>query len=224
MEQWRQYCQKFLTITKREQYLISLTGIVVIVLLAFNLSLDGGMQEQQRLSKKIKELINKEKNNNQMIELLSSTLKEDVNQEVKGKIEQTKKRLSVTDEELLSLTSELIDPVQMRYALIDLLKMQQGVSLVSLQVQPAVPLVTSVANSKQNEESTKTENIGLFKHQIIIKLSGNYFQLRDYLSQLEEMKWKFFWQDFNYQLKQYPTSELEVRLYSLSTKREFIGV
>ena len=224
MEQWRQYCQKFLTITKREQYLISLTGIVVIVLLAFNLSLDGGMQEQQRLSKKIKELTNKEKNNNQMIELLSSTLKEDVNQEVKGKIEQTKKRLSVTDEELLSLTSELIDPVQMRYALIDLLKMQQGVSLVSLQVLPAVPLVTSVANSKQNEESPKTENIGLFKHQIVIKLSGNYFQLRDYLSQLEAMKWKFFWQDFNYQLKQYPTSELEVRLYSLSTKREFIGV
>jgi len=224
MEQWRQYCQKFLIITKREQYLIALTGIVVITLLAFNLSIDGGLQDRQRLHKQVKELTNKEKNNKQMIELLSSTLEEDINQEVKGKIEQAKKRLSATDEELLSLTSELIDPVQMRYALIELLKMQQGVSLVSLQVQPAVPLVTSVANSNQSEKATKTENIGLFKHQIVIKLSGNYFQLRDYLSQLEEMKWKFFWQDFNYQLKQYPTSELEVRLYSLSTKREFIGV
>jgi len=38
------------------------------------------------------------------------------------------------------------------------------------------------------------------------------------------LSWKFFWQEFNYQLKEYPVSELEIEMYSLSTKREFIGV
>ena len=64
----------------------------------------------------------------------------------------------------------------------------------------------------------------LYRHAIKIKLSGSYFQLRDYLIQLESLSWKFFWQEFNYQLKEYPVSELEIEMYSLSTKREFIGV
>jgi len=48
--------------------------------------------------------------------------------------------------------------------------------------------------------------------------------LQNYLSQLEKLSWKFFWQDFNFKLTEYPKSELEIEMYSLGTKKEFVGV
>ena len=68
------------------------------------------------------------------------------------------------------------------------------------------------------------EQLRLYRHGIKIKLQGQYFQLKDYLMQLENLSWKFFWQEFDYQLKAYPVSQLEIEIYSLSTAQEFIGV
>ncbi len=57
-----------------------------------------------------------------------------------------------------------------------------------------------------------------------IKLTGKYFQLRNYLQQLEQLSWKFFWQDFQFEVKEYPRSEVEITIYSLGLRRECIGV
>ena len=237
MEKWRQYCDKFLSITPREQYLIALTGLVVIVLILFNFSIDGSLTERKKYREQVRDDTTATRSNADSIALFQASLAKDPNKSVNEQISNIEKQLTQVDKELLTLTSDLIDPVQMRFALIDLLKMQKGVSLVSLQVLPPEPLIAqNTANTEDSadgeatqgtestSEETSNEEVGLYKHQMVIKLSGGYFQLRDYLEQLEQMSWKFFWQDFQYQLKEYPTSELEVRLYSLSTKREFIGV
>jgi len=68
------------------------------------------------------------------------------------------------------------------------------------------------------------DDIGLYRHRITLKLSGSFFQLRDYLNQLEQLPWKFFWEKFDYKLIKYPKGELQIEIYSLSLKKEFIGV
>ena len=75
-----------------------------------------------------------------------------------------------------------------------------------------------------SDNQAQTKQLRLYRHGIKIKLQGHYFALRDYLTQLEGLSWTLFWQGFDYQLKAYPESELEVEIYSLSTAREFIGV
>ena len=122
----------------------------------------------------------------------------------------------------------------MRYALIKLLKLQKGVKLLSFEVLPASPVTkTNLGNNHdlaQQDTVTASANqaqekqLRLYRHAIKIKLQGQYFQLKDYLTQLESLSWKFFWQEFDYKLKAYPVSELEVEIYSLSTAQEFIGV
>jgi MSHA biogenesis protein MshJ len=162
--------------------------------------------------------------------LLEDGLSKDPNSELKRQISQYKERLNKADVNLLKLTSDLISPIQMRHALMQLLKTQKGVSLQSFQVVAAEPItlasakpIAKIEGAVADVESNKQEMV-LYRHAIKIKLSGSYFQLRDYLTQLEALSWKFFWQEFNYQLKEYPVSELEIEMYSLSTKREFIGV
>ena len=122
--------------------------------------------------------------------------------------------------------------------------MQKGVKLVSFEVSGAEAMLVpsnnqeNTLNNAQNQQANKpvvkmatlqkppqaVNDIGLYRHRIILKLSGSFFQLRDYLNQLEQLPWKFFWEKFDYKLIKYPKGELQIEIYSLSLKKEFIGV
>jgi MSHA biogenesis protein MshJ len=227
-QQWQSYCEKFLHITPREQYLIAGSGLVAIIFILFSLFVDDKAQQITKLTKENSAILASNKISKSSIELFEQALKKDPNKAINEQIEQYQKKLAAVDSNLLQLTSDLINPVEMRYALMQLLKLQKGVSLQSFQVLVAQPI--NLADTPQKESAIATsptsdvKEIVLYRHAIKIRLQGRYFQLRDYLQQVERLKWKFFWREFNYQVKEYPTSELEIELYSLSTKKEFVGV
>ncbi len=172
---------------------------------------------------------------------MQAALQRDPNEDANNKIAQYEAKLAKIDEKLLSLTSDLISPVQMRYALLDLLKLEKNVSLLSFELLGAEPLLSNIqsqedlaALSPESSTEISTEptldnklpvgGVNLYRHGFKIKLSGSYFDLQSYLSRLEQLSWKFFWQDFNFKVIEYPNSELEIQMYSLGTKKEFVGV
>ena len=232
MAQWQVYSEKFNNITNREQYLIIATGLVGIIFILYSLFLDSPFQRVSQLNKEITQTQQNNRNNINSIAVLEQALSEDPNIALKRELTQYQAKLGEIDQQLLKLTSDLIDPIQMRYALIKLLKLQSGVKLLSFEVLPAQPVTKSKVDDEASgekstlvkSEQTESSQLRLYRHGIKIKLQGKYFQLRKYLAQLEGLSWKFFWQEFNYQLKEYPVSELEVEIYSLSTAQEFIGV
>tara|TARA_R110002012_G_scaffold317730_2_gene534713 strand:+ start:429 stop:1133 length:705 start_codon:yes stop_codon:yes gene_type:complete len=234
MTQWLAYSEKFSNTTPREQYLIIASGLVAIIFILYSLFLDEPFQRIGQLEQQILQTQESNKNNKISIQVLEQALLEDPNRALKEELSQYQARLGEIDQQLLNLTSDLIDPIQMRYALIKLLKLQKGVKLLSFEVLPASPVTkTNLGNNHdlaQQDTVTASANqaqekqLRLYRHAIKIKLQGQYFQLKDYLTQLESLSWKFFWQEFDYKLKAYPVSELEVEIYSLSTAQEFIGV
>jgi len=226
-EQWQAYSDKFLSITPREQYLIILTGLVAIIFIFFTLAIDEHLIANDKLTKQIRSVTLTNKSATTTIEVLEEALTKDPNVVIKKQLQRYHEKMAEVDQDLLALTSGLINPIQMRYALIDLLKLQKGVSLLSFEVIKAQPLtVPATTNTKETEGVTVNDSdaLTLYKHGIKLKIKGNYFQLRDYLIQLEQLEWTFFWQTFDYQLIQYPNSELIIEMYSLSTHKEFIGV
>lgn len=234
MEQWRTYQEKFLTLTPREQYLIIATGFIAIVFGFYSLIVEPNLIASKKANKSITQLTISNKSMVGSIATYKAALKSDPNKPIEKKIAQYEKKLASIDKQLLTLTSELIDPVQMRYALLELLDLQKGVSLVSFELMgvEALSFDASKVENKKAESSTidtqstlqPEESLTLYRHGVKVKLRGSYFHLRDYLSQLEALSWKFFWQNFEYNLQEYPESEVEIEMYSLSTKQEFIGV
>lgn len=220
---WNNYSVKFLAITAREKYLILLSGLVAVTFILFTLFIDANLIEAENLGKRIKDIKSKNNSAQTTINILKQSLSKDPNVSVNKKITQYDKKISKLDDDLLLLTSDLISPIQMRFALIDLLKTQHAVSLISFEVIPAEPLVTE-RNSDIPNDSKDKESLTLYKHAIKLTLTGSYFQLRDYLKQLEQLKWTFFWHEFEYELMEYPAGELKIEMYSLSTEKEFIGV
>lgn len=247
MQQWQELSEKFLSLSPREQLLILLTGTVLIVFTFFTLAIDKNLVSVRNLHQQKKQLTLSNKGVNQSVSDLQQALKRDPNIALKQQLEQYEQALLAADQQLLTLTSDLIDPVQMRYALIDLLAMQPEIKLLSFELIPPREIIsapstgelataeavaqvsTTMAGSKQ-ENSVETENgdelkaMTLYRHGIKLKLQGRYFQLRDYLAQMEKLSWRFFWQEFDNRLLEYPNSELEIEIYSLSTKRAFLGV
>ena len=230
-KQWQEYGEKYSAITPREQYMVLITGLIAIIFIIHTFFIDDNSSKIDKFEKQIIQMSKVNRSAYSSIKLLEDGLSKDPNSELNKQISQYKERLKKVDVNLLQLTSDLINPIQMRHALLQLLKTQKGISLQSFQVIPAqaITLASSKPAVKIKDISTaetdpNQEKLVLYRHSIKIKLSGSYFQLRDYLTQLESLSWKFFWKEFNYQLKEYPVSELEIEMYSLSTKREFIGV
>jgi len=234
-KQWQEYSDNYLKLTIREQYLIFLTGLVAIFFIIFYLFIDAKMIENKKSAQQIVRL----QSSNQSLKIstieMQAALQRDPNEDTRNKIAQYEAKLAKVDEKLLTLTSDLISPVQMRYALLDLLKLERGVSLLSFELLGAQPLLSNESSKELSSEKAPKEKVtnesaeppaglNLYRHGIKIKLSGSYFDLQNYLSQLEQLSWKFFWQDFNFKLTEYPKSELEIEMYSLGTKKEFVGV
>jgi MSHA biogenesis protein MshJ len=238
-KQWQEYSDNYLNLTPREQYLIILTGLVAIIFITFYLFIDANIVENRKSVQQIVQL----RASNQTLQITNTEMQEalqrDPNEDTKNQIAQYEAKLAKVDEKLLTLTSDLISPVQMRYALLDLLKLEKNVSLLSFELLGAQPLLSNLSSesstSPQNRSSDTSaalslENnqlpagVNLYRHGFKIKLSGSYFDLQSYLSRLEQLSWKFFWQDFNFKLIEYPNSELEIQMYSLGTKKEFVGV
>lgn len=237
MSKWQEYSDKFQNITPREQYLIILTGLVAVIFISFSFFIDPSLIKNKELKKKTTSTISTNNSIQSSILILEEALADDPNVQMKKQIQSYEKKMKQVDDRLLLLTSELIEPIQMRYALLDLLKVQKGVSLISFELLDIAPLmekpkinrVDDIAKTSTNTNNVEPalesiSNINLYRHGIRIKLTGKYFQLRDYLTQLESMSWKFFWQEFQYSIKEYPLGEVEIEMYSLSTNKEFIGV
>ncbi|MGJ8691096.1 MAG: hypothetical protein ACSHW0_01295 [Thalassotalea sp.] len=235
-QQWLQMSNKFSLLSRREMGLIILSGVVVFFMLPFNLLIEKNLSEIKKQNAKVTKLSRANIDADFTINELKQALKSDPNKALEIKISQLENRLASVDQQLLTLTQDLVDPIQMRQALIQLLKVQKGVSLTAFNVLPAQPLLFSGANTDEVSDvdtltvptaKAKTPekiSLGLYRHSIQITLTGKYFQLRDYLQQLEDLPWQFFWHDFHYQLIEYPKSELKIEIYSLSTNQEFIGV
>jgi len=235
MEQWQQFQEKFLQITPREQYIVVLAGFFLICYLPFMLVLEPNFAAVQQHQQKIKSLTIANKTAKESIELFTQALASDPNLPTRKQIARLETKLKQVDEKLLALTSDLINPIQMRIALIELLNLHAGVSLVSFEVAPAEALLVEQPDNKPEamdktaeidaKVSTPTkQRVGLYRHSITLKLSGQYSALQQYLRKLEQLSWKFFWQEFDYKVVEYPKGEVQVTLYSLSTKSEFIGV
>jgi len=241
-KQWQDYSDSYLKLSTREQYLIFLPGLVIATFMIFYLFIDSQLIENKKSAQQMMRL----QSSNQSLSLstteMQAALQSDPNEDTRNKIAKYEAKLAKIDAKLLTLTSDLISPVQMRYALLDLLKLGKGVSLLSFELLGAQPLLadesaksaatdkdlTSASSSSKEKIKDQHEEgrsgLNLYRHGIKIKLSGSYFDLRDYLVQLEKLSWKFFWQDFNFKVTEYPKSELEIEMYSLGTKKEFVGV
>lgn len=136
------------------------------------------------------------------------------------------------DEEINRLSDGLIPAEKLPQLLHDVLRASENLKLVSMRTLPAELLPLPYGRGEQPEDVDVEEFLALqaktepkiFKHAVKLSLEGSYFDVMQYLSAVEQLNWKVYWDVLDYRVESYPKARVEVKVYTLSTERGVFGV
>jgi len=209
---------KFTLLSVREKVLFSISGLVFILFGGFvwliepvqldTTALTGRVQRQQaelgRLETQIKEV--------------ERELQQDPDDPLRKSIALMRENIVDIDESLREQTVDLIPAEKMPLVLERILERS-----TSLQVK--VVAVNSIAPIRMMDiDSSAGEKVNLFQHGVSLTLEGGYMDVLQYLEEIENLEWRFYWKSFDYKVGEYPLGRAEIELYTLSTSQAFIGI
>lgn len=154
--------------------------------------------------------------------------------------------LAAINVQLADKSAGLIAPERMVQVIHDVLRRQQGVTLVSLHNKPVTSLVQAVPQTAEQAADAATtsddgttesapqdaapeapkapEMTGPFVHPVEIVVEGSYLDVLAYLKALEGLEWRFYWKVLDLETKRYPTNRVRIELSTLSMDKDWIGV
>jgi len=209
---------KFHKMSLREQLLVLICGLVVLILLMYTFLLEPLLEHSEKLQQngvsaetEIATLV-------EQVAQLSDKLKTDPNDPVNARIDLLKREIHNITVQLEAQTNNLVPANKMAGMLEGVLAGSKGLKLIELQSIAPVPIL--LERSEEGEEP----KAGLYRHGVTLVFEGRYFDIQQYLETLEALPWKFYWKKFDYIVGDYPTASVELEIYTLSTNKAFIGV
>jgi len=122
-------------------------------------------------------------------------------------------RLDEINERLGGYVAELIDAAQMSRVLQDLLKEQSTLRLI--RVRNLSPEALSA--------SADALNTTFYRHGLEIDFEGSYLACLEYLEEIEDLPWRFYWQLLDIEVLEYPRNRIRLEISTLSPDVEWIG-
>lgn len=218
VQKYQVLSSKFLEVSLREQLLILFCGLVVVLLVMYTFLIEPQIDATQKLQQNS---INAEKDMSTLLNQvanLGEKLKNDPNTPVQQRIKQLQGQIDSITEQLETQTENLVPANKMAAMLESVLSTSKGLTLIELQSIAPVPILMG-----QPEEGEELQ-AGLYRHGVTLIFEGRYFDIQQYLENLESLPWQFYWKKFDYQVGEYPTASVELEIYTLSTNKAFIGV
>ncbi len=160
-------------------------------------------------------------------EAMLKKLAADPNLERRKRKAELERQLAELDAGFNERTADLIPPSEMVRVLKELLNRESGLQLVRLESVPASPLLSPDEESGAESEAKLDLGSGpvrLFRHGLVLEMSGDYLSVLRYVQAVEQLPWKFFWESMHYQVQQWPTGKITLKLLSLSSEEGWIGV
>jgi len=241
---WNGIVEKVGAKTQRERIIISVLLLATVYFLFSFFVLVPLDREKTTLKNRI-EIAEKEIKKFSAQELvLAQALSNDPNAAKKKEIDRMEARLKEIDKNLQALSTGLIAAGELPQALHDVLHSTGSLTLIGLQtMEPSrlnfrteTAVQSEIANKEGNSEEENREflsiqqkddaenGIGVFKHSVVVSLEGTYFDVIAYLIALEKLPWKIYWEEIDYQVKQYPMASVTIEVYTLSTEAGVLSV
>jgi len=213
-----------IALTLRERVLVLFVAIAVIYALWDGLFLSKQEQHYKNLLDQQQSLMAQQQE--QEIKLAQTTAKlissQRTREQKKLAIIQAKQDLQHTTTQLDSVLNKLVPPTKITELLRSSLLQTHGLKLLALSNEAVENIsLNDSASGTDAESGAKTL---LYKHSTTLKLSGNYQQLYQYLSALEDSQWGLYWDKLNYQVIDYPRAEITIRVHTISTNEYWIGL
>lgn len=216
----------------RERVLIFLTLLAVVFLLWQLLVQSHIDDERKRLQTESAKLTKEQRDVEAKIATLTQVMASDPAIAKKKTLSDLQATISEVEARLSGLSQGLISAEQLPKVLQEVLARTANISLLQVRTLPVAELRLAVPDSSaeqtENNPETKPElkpaGTGVYKHGVLIRVSGSYAQLIKLLQDIETLEWKFYWESLNYTVKKYPNAEIEIQVFTLSSDEGLLGV
>jgi MSHA biogenesis protein MshJ len=214
---WTTLASKLNDRSLRERGLIFLMVVSVLVAIIFTLFLEPQLAKQKTLSQQMIQQQNQITNIQTQIKALEETRSVDPDAANRAKLESIRIQLVELKALLQVKQQQLIPPDKIAGLLEDMLNRNRQLQLISLRSLPA----STVKGEDEQSSSVEQE---FFKHGVEISVRGNYFDLLEYVVQLEKLPTQMFWGKASLTVEQYPVSRLTLTLFTLSLDKAWIVI
>lgn len=210
MNRWLALCDKFEILTRREQWLIAISGWVVLLFVGVLLVIEPQMKQVAAAKGQLISLNNVMVSNTNQLLVMERKLKTDPNVDIDAKIAQLEQENAALESQLGDRVASLVTPDQMAALMEQVLQRSKRLTLESVASLPPVQLIG-------------TDEHGYYIHPIRLTLRGRYFDVVAYLDQLEQLPVKYYWRSMNYKVDNYPWADIVLEVYTLGESEYFIG-
>lgn len=196
----------------RERLLVLMTSVIVIVGLWHTLFMQPLANRATATRAELTELENR-------IAVANRSLEEQILQIAGGsdlqrtRIASLRDRIDEINATLGDHAAELIDPSEMAQVLEGVLREQSKLTLV--QISNTTPEFLS----SSDDESAVT----FYRHGLEIEVEGSYIACLEYLSAIESLPWRLYWQVLELDVIDYPLNRVRIEVSTLSLDEEWIG-
>ncbi len=217
-QEYQKLSEKFLKASLREQLLIVFCGLIVVVLLCYNLMISPLLAESEKLQNNLNNIKANTSRLSAQVALLSAKLNDDPNAPAKARISAQQGEITELNQQLAAQTKHLVPANKMASMLENLLADSKALKLIELSS------IAPKAILKASPDASESQETGLYRHGVTLIFEGRYFDIQEYLAKLEALPWQFYWKKFDYLVAEYPKSKVELEIYTLSTNKAFIGI
>lgn len=206
---------KFAAISQREKVMVLVAGIVVIFLLFFTFLVEPAFKRNSFMSSEIAGLEMQVHSLKQQKAVFADANLEDPDAELNQLMVQLDKRQVELENAFSAELQELVLPAQMPVLIEQVFQQARALDLVEM---------GSLAPVNIFADNPEMEGVALYQHGVKLVFTGKYFEVRDFLAQLERLTTKVYWRSMTYHVEEYPNAQVAIEVYTLSTERAFIGV
>jgi MSHA biogenesis protein MshJ len=149
---------------------------------------------------------------------VEATISGDPTNGAAGQLQALQKKLQEIDSQLLAQSAGMVPPDHMAEAIQDVLRLQHGVTLVSLRNLPPTRLPAETPAESTGEDRRP------YVHTIELVVEGRYLDVLEYVQTLEKLPWHFYWRHLEITATHYPTNRVRLELATLSPVGDWMGL
>ena len=206
----------------RERLLVLIAAIAVVVTLWHLLFFQGQQQRIHSLQEQIASVGQEISSLQQEKANLQVEVQEEEQRALRRRIEELRENIEKLDQELRDKSSELISPSRMAKQLRNVLQRSSELKLTRMANSP--PSKVELAHLLESSGTVKSDSLPkLYRHPLSLTFQGSYPQALRVLERMQDMSSRFFWDQLEYTVMDYPTARLRLNVHTLSLDKAWIG-
>jgi MSHA biogenesis protein MshJ len=207
----------------RERILIVLTLITLLYFAWENIVFKQVWLSKDTLVSQVDNVGRKIQNVHGQIEHVTSKMKTNNYYDLLKQVKLLKTQNQEMKKQISSLASQLLPPSEMTNMLTHMLQDESKIRIVSMNNIPETPLFDRSETEGGEEESQDPNQLQVYQHGIQLVIEGEYFDIMNFLENLERIPWKLIWSSLNYKVSDYPNAQVTITLYTLSLHQGWIS-